>query len=252
MSFGQKLNEILGGPQISARPQSPPQAPAPPAQAQPAANFGKKLKWVERRTRRARADAGIASPGAVNPPTRNPRARAAAVAALGVALLLAAGGVGWAAREAWPTFNQATDDAHPSPPMTMASPAGAPVQPASTPPTSSTDPSPEEPQAHVAGDTPALEMKKTAAEAMLKEQISDPHGLIYHDVQTVLGRADSDGDINFCGAVDSHGPMGDYLGYQRFISSPGGAVLERFKTPGEFEQIWHDRCSGTHGPRIWR
>jgi|GEM_PF-3565101 hypothetical protein len=257
MKFEEKIHEMLSR-------RAPLQRPQPPAKV----NLGKDLKWVERRAQRARARAamaGAAMAGAETIPQqisrRRGRVRTVVVSVLGLSLLAVAGGLGWAVRDAWPTLTQSNDEAGVSPSTAVAPPAqAAAAKPASPSPAPETDLSsavlaytaPVQPQQAVDGDTPALEMKRTASEAMLKEQISDPHGLVYQDVRTVLTPPEVDDGVNFCGNVNSLNPMGAYVGYQRFVSSADSAVLEHFKTPDEFEEIWRRRCSGAQGPRIWR
>ena len=107
------------------------------------------------------------------------------------------------------------------------------------------------PNARVAGDTPFLESQKASAQSALKEALSEPHGLKYQDVQTMVAGEGDTQQVSFCGQVNAKDPSGAYLGFQRFISSPDHVQLENMMAPGEFSDAWTASCSGPAGPRIW-
>jgi len=113
-------------------------------------------------------------------------------------------------------------------------------------------PSEEEAEAKAAADgTPDFAAEKAQAEEQLKARIPEIDGLRYRDVKTNVTTADGQSMVDFCGEVNSLGPSGTYVGFQKFIASRQDARVELDAAPGEFTQAWDKRCQGTEGPKIW-
>lgn len=254
MSFDEKVRKITGAPE--------PSAPTPSSNAQAvSAGLPAELAWFARK-----AGVKIVLPQGsdeAKPPSKG--LGVVLIGAMAAVVLLLAGGLAWALRSAaTPAAGAASDS------MAMATspdmPAAAAALPAAdaagnyaqtaSPATAvapATDAAaPVADSAPVTGDTPYLETQKAAAEAALAQQMSEPRGLVFRDVTTVVASSNGVRSVNFCGDVNSRNPMGEYIGYQRFISSADHAQIEQFMTPGEFSQAWHDRCSGDQGPQIWK
>ncbi len=104
-----------------------------------------------------------------------------------------------------------------------------------------------------ASGAPGLDLtaNKEAAEEELKARLPEIDGVQYKDVKTNLSTTDGEQKVDFCGEVNSLNPMGVYIGFQRFISSRFDARVEQGMSPGEFDQAWQARCSGTEGPKVW-
>ncbi|MBV9510922.1 MAG: hypothetical protein JO303_11645 [Caulobacteraceae bacterium] len=255
--FDEKVRKITGAPARTDPPAAAKGTAAVKA-SRGASDRSTELAWFARK-----AGVKLAAPAAgAKPPSK--AVGIALIAALAAIVLLLAGGLAFVllrgagapapARDSGPRPNAADLPAAvadlpttSADGLTPAEQPGAPSTPAAP------SPSPEEVAASpILGDTPYLEGQKAAAQSALAQQMSEPRGLLYRDVQTVVATADGAQSVNFCGSVNSRNPKGDYIGYQRFISSADHAQVEQFMTPGEFAQAWRDRCSGDQGPQIWR
>jgi hypothetical protein len=100
----------------------------------------------------------------------------------------------------------------------------------------------------------ALADDQAAAQETLEARLPENKGVQYKDVRTIVSNTDADGQprIDFCGEVNSLNPMGTYIGFQRFISSPHDAKIEQGFAPGEFDQAWRQDCTGRQGPDVWK
>jgi hypothetical protein len=251
-TFAEKVHRITGA------------APADPDSfrraEKPVANLPNTLKGIGRAARNAAQSDDAAAQTA---PARAGGWPLGAVVSLSALVLVIGGGLGWGLSQLWPSPPpKAAKDVAAPPPASApeAYAAAAPDAPAAVAsaaaPTNETglaDPtglSEQTPQL-VQGDSPFYESQKLAAQAQLRELMSDPHGLIFRDVEMVIAGSGSLQSVNFCGDVNSVNPKGDYIGFQRFISSADQAQIEQFMTPGDFSLAWRARCSGPHGPKIW-
>ena len=154
---------------------------------------------------------------------------------------------------AYTQFNHKADPAAaPAGAGAQADPSAAGAASASDQPGSGAPPSAAAAQAANEAPPPNFAAELSGAQDALNARLPENRGLTFRGVQTFVTTVGQQSAVQFCGEVNVLNPMGRYVGFQKFISSSGGAKIEQDMTPGDFGQAWRDNCQGAQGPAIWR